>query len=83
MRVDFLGCPVLLPIYSPPRHIVSYKFLGVDGHRFNSGCRSYKYRQNSDFWYLTGFAEPDSAVILGMYGRASSRFSKFKVHCYV
>jgi hypothetical protein len=27
--------------------------------------RSYKYRQNSDFWYLTGFAEPDSAVVLG------------------
>lgn len=26
---------------------------------------SYKFRQNSDFWYLTGFAEPNSAVILG------------------
>ncbi|KAL1749162.1 peptidase M24, structural domain-containing protein [Schizophyllum fasciatum] len=25
---------------------------------------SYKYRQASDFWYLTGFEEPDSAVIL-------------------
>ncbi|KXN84216.1 Intermediate cleaving peptidase 55 [Leucoagaricus sp. SymC.cos] len=25
----------------------------------------YKFRQSSDFWYLTGFAEPDSAVILG------------------
>uniref|UniRef100_D8PL84 Aminopeptidase P N-terminal domain-containing protein n=1 Tax=Schizophyllum commune (strain H4-8 / FGSC 9210) TaxID=578458 RepID=D8PL84_SCHCM len=25
---------------------------------------SYKYRQSSDFWYLTGFEEPDSAVIL-------------------
>ncbi|KAF9449565.1 peptidase M24 [Macrolepiota fuliginosa MF-IS2] len=24
----------------------------------------YKYRQNSDLWYLTGFAEPDSAIIL-------------------
>ncbi|KAF8351090.1 peptidase M24, structural domain-containing protein, partial [Amanita rubescens] len=24
----------------------------------------YKYRQASDFWYLTGFMEPDSAVIL-------------------
>ncbi|XP_006459791.1 hypothetical protein AGABI2DRAFT_219147 [Agaricus bisporus var. bisporus H97] len=24
----------------------------------------YKYRQNSDFWYLTGFAEPDSALLL-------------------
>ncbi|KAL1675499.1 peptidase M24, structural domain-containing protein [Schizophyllum commune] len=25
---------------------------------------SYKYRQSSDFWYLTGFEEPDSAVVL-------------------
>ncbi|OJA18355.1 hypothetical protein AZE42_00732 [Rhizopogon vesiculosus] len=24
----------------------------------------YKYRQASDFWYLTGFEEPDSAVVL-------------------
>lgn len=27
--------------------------------------RSYKFRQASDFWYLTGFEEPDSALILG------------------
>ncbi|PFH50558.1 hypothetical protein AMATHDRAFT_75540 [Amanita thiersii Skay4041] len=26
--------------------------------------RSYKYRQASDFWYLTGFMEPDSALIM-------------------
>lgn len=26
---------------------------------------SYKFRQASDFWYLTGFEEPDAAVILG------------------
>lgn len=26
---------------------------------------SYRFRQSSDFWYLTGFEEPDSAVILG------------------
>ena len=26
---------------------------------------SYKFRQASDFWYLTGFEEPDSALILG------------------
>ena len=25
---------------------------------------SYKFRQASDFWYLTGFEEPDSAVVL-------------------
>lgn len=26
--------------------------------------QSYKFRQASDFWYLTGFEEPDSAIIL-------------------
>ncbi|KAK0498261.1 peptidase M24 [Armillaria luteobubalina] len=31
---------------------------------FMSGEIFHKYRQNSDFWYLTGFEEPDSAVIL-------------------
>lgn len=30
---------------------------------------SYKHRQASDFWYLTGFEEPDSAVILGVHVR--------------
>jgi intermediate cleaving peptidase 55 len=30
---------------------------------------SYKFRQASDFWYLTGFQEPDAAVILGELGR--------------
>ena len=29
-----------------------------------SHISSYKYRQASDFWYLTGFEEPDSAVVL-------------------
>ncbi|TFK64905.1 peptidase M24 [Pluteus cervinus] len=32
--------------------------------KFLSGNIFYKYRQASDFWYLTGFEEPDSAVIL-------------------
>ena len=31
----------------------------------NQRIHSYKYRQASDFWYLTGFEEPNSAVILG------------------
>ncbi|KAH8102841.1 peptidase M24, structural domain-containing protein [Cristinia sonorae] len=31
--------------------------------KYMSG-RNYKFRQASDFWYLTGFEEPDSAVIL-------------------
>ncbi|TRM62399.1 peptidase M24 [Schizophyllum amplum] len=32
--------------------------------KYMSGAIFYKYRQASDFWYLTGFEEPDSAVIL-------------------
>ena len=28
------------------------------------GMSSYKFRQSSDFWYLTGFDEPDAAVVL-------------------
>ncbi|KAI8984931.1 peptidase M24, structural domain-containing protein [Trametes punicea] len=31
--------------------------------KYMSG-RDYKFRQSSDFWYLTGFEEPDAAVIL-------------------
>nr|GAT46177.1 methionine aminopeptidase [Mycena chlorophos] len=32
--------------------------------KFMSGQIFYKFRQASDFWYLTGFDEPDSAVVL-------------------
>ncbi|KAI6168908.1 peptidase M24 [Pisolithus thermaeus] len=32
--------------------------------KYMSGSASYKFRQSSDFWYLTGFEEPESAVIL-------------------
>lgn len=28
-------------------------------------CHSYKFRQASNFWYLTGWEEPDSVVVLG------------------
>lgn len=31
----------------------------------NPLSRSYKFRQASDFWYLTGFEEPDAALVLG------------------
>ncbi|KAF8485194.1 peptidase M24 [Russula ochroleuca] len=35
------------------------------GHvKYMSGAIFYKFRQASDFWYLTGFEEPDSALIL-------------------
>ncbi|KAG8905497.1 hypothetical protein FRB99_008842 [Tulasnella sp. 403] len=32
--------------------------------KYASGDIFYKYRQASDFWYLTGFQEPESALIL-------------------
>ncbi|KAG6375010.1 Creatinase/Aminopeptidase P [Boletus reticuloceps] len=32
--------------------------------KYMSGKIFYKFRQASDFWYLTGFEEPDAAVIL-------------------
>ncbi|ETW84620.1 Metallo peptidase M24B [Heterobasidion irregulare TC 32-1] len=32
--------------------------------KYMSGAIFYKFRQASDFWYLTGFEEPDSAVVL-------------------
>jgi len=32
--------------------------------KYMSGHIFYKFRQASDFWYLTGFEEPDSAVVL-------------------
>ncbi|KAF8826330.1 hypothetical protein HHX47_DHR5000337 [Lentinula edodes] len=32
--------------------------------KYMSGKIFYKFRQASDFWYLTGFEEPDSAVVL-------------------
>ncbi|KAJ3977405.1 peptidase M24 [Lentinula raphanica] len=32
--------------------------------KYMSGKIFYKFRQASDFWYLTGFEEPDSALIL-------------------
>lgn len=56
-----------------------FRSFCVDNYPFDSVHPSYKYRQNSDFWYLTGFAEPDSAVILGPYGYVSSVFSTFIV----
>ncbi|KAI0029389.1 peptidase M24 [Vararia minispora EC-137] len=36
--------------------------------KYMSDAWSYKYRQASDFWYLTGFEEPNSAVVLRKSG---------------
>ncbi|KAI0063075.1 peptidase M24 [Artomyces pyxidatus] len=38
--------------------------------KYMSGGASYKFRQASDFWYLTGFQEPDSALVLEKNGSA-------------
>jgi intermediate cleaving peptidase 55 len=35
--------------------------------RYMSNNVFYPFHQNTDFWYLTGFNEPDAAVILGKY----------------
>ncbi|MCW8091580.1 Xaa-Pro aminopeptidase [Alteromonas sp. ASW11-130] len=34
----------------------------------------YKFRQNSYFWYLTGFAEPDSVLLLSNHSRHPSAY---------
>ncbi|EJU06002.1 hypothetical protein DACRYDRAFT_12811 [Dacryopinax primogenitus] len=38
----------------------------------------YKFRQASDFWYLTGFAEPESAVVLDSKGYRMTLFLRPK-----
>ncbi len=45
------------------RNIVSGPSV-IPVQRPYSSISSYKFRQASDFWYLTGFEEPDSAVLL-------------------
>jgi Xaa-Pro aminopeptidase len=44
--------------------------------RMRSRDAEYRYRQNSDFYYLTGFAEPDSVCVLAP-GRDSGEFVLF------
>lgn len=46
---------------------------------YYSRPHSYKFRQASDFWYLTGFEEPDSAVILEK--NSSSRGYRMTLFC--
>lgn len=41
--------------------------------RYMSNNVFYPFHQNTDFWYLTGFNEPDAAVILG---NTSNQFQK-------
>jgi intermediate cleaving peptidase 55 len=38
----------------------------------------YPFHQNTDFWYLTGFNEPDAAVILGKKGAQETSGHHFK-----
>lgn len=33
--------------------------------KYQSANIFYKFRQATNFWYLTGFEEPDSVVVLG------------------
>ncbi|KAF8579034.1 peptidase M24 [Ramaria rubella] len=41
----------------------------------------YKFRQSSDFWYLTGFQEPDSALILEKTPTTAGRSYKMTLFC--
>ena len=59
-----LGLLVGRLIGSDFRHIVRYNLSILRILRLKYRIYSYKFRQASDFWYLTGFEEPDSAVIL-------------------
>jgi len=47
--------------------------------KYMSGQIFYKFRQASDFWYLTGFEEPDSALILQK--TSSSRGYRMVLFC--
>ena len=44
--------------------------------RMRSRDVEYRYRQDSDFYYLTGFAEPDAVVVL-VPGRSNGEFLLF------
>jgi hypothetical protein len=48
-----------------PLKIYCRTSLDLADYSPNEVFSSYKYRQASDFWYLTGFEEPDSAIVLG------------------
>ena len=49
--MERLGPNAVLLLMSPPE-------------RLRNGDATYKYRQDSDILYLTGFAEPGAAVLL-------------------
>lgn len=44
--------------------------------RIRSRDTEYRYRQDSDFFYMTGFCEPDAVAVL-VPGRASGEFLIF------
>ena len=64
------------------RHLM--ELIGADGiavlaaapERVRSRDTHYNYRPDSDFYYLTGFAEPEAVAVL-MPGRAEGKFLMF------
>ena len=42
----------------------SIAVLSAARPRLRNGDADYTYRQNSDFYYLTGFAEPEAILVL-------------------
>lgn len=43
------------------------------GTRYMTNNIFYPFHQNTDFWYLCGFNEPDAAMILGIYTHTKIR----------
>ncbi|KAI0250561.1 peptidase M24 [Lactifluus subvellereus] len=53
------------------------KYMSAGERPSPSHPHPYKFRQASDFWYLTGFEEPDSALILEKNGSSPRGFRMF------
>lgn len=54
----------------------SIAVLPAAGQRFRNRNTEYPFRQDSDFYYLTGFAEPDAVLVLAP-GRAHGQVILF------
>ena len=76
------GMPFPGERYALPTKDEVAQYLEAYAQRFQLPVRlrsrdvEYRYRQDSDFWYLTGFAEPDAVAVL-VPGRAGGQYVLF------
>ena len=57
----------------------SVAIIHSSSHKIRNGDTEYAFRQDSDFFYLTGFEEPDSALIVkNLNGEESILFCREK-----